>query len=230
MLEEEVTLFSHRDKLMALVVDRELWNGSSSSTFNRYSDISLFCHDISEELHLFKEALKEYVLREPDKERRSEVIGLLINSFSIEGKTLPLHNGEEEFAFLKKAVTPSKLKKESIAEFIKWQEHYCSELKKYLLSYLDGAIRKFHEMPKIPWKGTAKQLAELFVILNNKGWIEFPKGDRAEISKTIQLFFDLRQNMDSALRNAESASIQKNPNFFSVIGSISDYKKTLLDD
>lgn len=67
--------------------------------------------------------------------------------------------------------------------------------------HLDRVVDSIpHKLPQIVWKGSQKELAELFVELENKGWIEpCTYGNRAKIAKAILQLFDISGTKRSSL-------------------------------
>lgn len=65
---------------------------------------------------------------------------------------------------------------------------------------LDRAVASIpQKLPQVVWTGSQKELAELFVELENKGWIEpCTYGNRAKIAKAILQLFDISGTKRSA--------------------------------
>ena len=68
----------------------------------------------------------------------------------------------------------------------------------------DKAVTDLKELKKISWNGTRKQLAELFVELEQKGWINIKDGERKPICNSITHLFHILKGDKVELINEES--------------------------
>lgn len=84
------------------------------------------------------------------------------------------------------------------------------------------------ESTKLLWKGKQKDLVELFVELQAKGWLdEFNYGDRSRISKAICNLFDLSETKRSVESDPENSFYQKLKGLHNTITKKREFDKIL---
>jgi len=95
---------------------------------------------------------------------------------------------------------------------------------------LEGQQSKGKHHRKIKWNGTQKNLAELFLELEKKGWIEkIETGYRAKVCESIEAIFDLSETKKSKETNSLKSFIEIMTPFFDNVTKETSYPKVFTE-
>lgn len=176
---------------------------------NGFHDGSTYKQSIEQGAYRDIFSLMNYIyMCELDEAKRRQLALFIIMQFSFKS-----YKNNEGYDAIVQSLTSNE--KQTLTELERYQE----DTRRYLIGRLkdeflrdDKSISDLKELKKLSWNGTRKQLAELFVELEQKGWVTINDGERKPVCNTIAHLFNILKADKIESINEESFYTTFRPN------------------